>query len=410
MTDDRPSLDSLRIDREPERPPRRRWPWLVAPLAVLAVAAVLWWRLEGEGPPRIETAVVREQGGAAPAVLDASGYVTARREATVSSKITGKISEVLVEEGMAVADGQVLARLDDATQRAALRVARANLDAARGARAETEVRLAKARLDLSRTADLAAKKVVAQADLAAARAEVDALGAQTALEREQVKVAESQVAAQEVALDETVIRAPFAGVAISKNAQPGEIISPVSAGGGFTRTGICTVVDMSSLEIEVDVGESYIQRVHQGQRVAAVLDAYPDWRIPARVITTIPAADREKATVRVRIAFDQLDPRILPDMGVKVSFLSDASPEAPEGAAGRPLSQILVPGAAVRSEGDREVVWVVRGGRLERRVVKTGAKQGDDIQVLSGLTAEERVMTRGPEAPTEGQAVEVPDR
>jgi RND family efflux transporter MFP subunit len=407
MTDERPSLDALRIDRQPERAPRRRWPWLVALLVVLAAAALLWWRLGGEGPPRVETAVVREQGGAAPAVLDASGYVTARREATVSSKITGKISEVLVEEGMDVADDQVLARLDDTTQRAALRVAKANLEAARGAQAETEVRLAKARLDLSRMEDLAGKKVVAQADLDSAHADADALQAQLALQREQVQVADSQVAAQKVALNETVIRAPFAGVAISKNAQPGEMISPVSAGGGFTRTGICTVVDMSSLEIEVDVGESYIQRVHQGQRVTAVLDAYPDWQVPARVITTIPAADREKATVKVRIAFDHLDPRILPDMGVKVSFLSDAPPE---GGAARPRSQILVPRKAVRSEEGRDVVWLVRGGRLERRVIKLGAKEGDDVQVLSGLTAGERVMTQGPEAPADGQEVEVADR
>ncbi len=401
MTEDRPSLDDLRIDRQPERLPRRRWPWLAALLLVLAVAALLWWRLGGEGSPRVETAAVREQGGAAPAVLDASGYVTARREATVSSKITGKITEVSVEEGMEVAAGQVLARLDDTTQRAALRVARANLEAARRALVETEVRLTKARLDLLRTEDLKAKAVVAQADLDAARADVDAFEAQLALEREQVKVAESQVAAQKVALDETVIRAPFAGVAISKDAQPGEMISPVSAGGGFTRTGVCTVVDMSSLEIEVDVGESYIQRVHQGQRVIAVLDAYPDWQIPARVITTIPAADREKATVRVRIGFDRLDPRILPDMGVKVSFLSD------QDAAERPRSQILVPRAAVRSEGARDVVWVVRDGRLERRVIRLGAKAGDDVQVLSGLTAGERVMVHGPEAPTDGQEVEV---
>ncbi len=404
MPDDRPSLDALRIDRQPERPPRRRWPWIAALLLAAAVAALLWWRLGAPGPPPVETAAVREQGGAAPAVLDASGYVTARREATVSSKITGKISEVLVEEGMAVADGQVLARLDDTTQRAALRVARANLEAARRAQTETEVRLAKARLDLSRTENLMAKAVVAQADLDAARADVDALEAQLALEREQVKVAESQAAAQEVALDETVIRAPFAGVAISKDAQPGEMISPVSAGGGFTRTGICTLVDMSSLEIEVDVGESYIQRVHSGQPVSAVLDAYPDWRIPARVITTIPAADREKATVKVRIAFDRLDPRMLPDMGVKVSFLSEAP--AGEGAA-RPRSRILVPRRAVRPEGGRDVVWVVRGGRLERRVVGLGAKEGDDVQVLSGLAAGERVMVQGPAAPADGMEVEV---
>lgn len=341
MTEDRPPLDSLRIDRDAvagERP--RRWPWLVsAAFVLLVLAGGGWWLLAREPEPAVEPETTpapvaeprRERSGA---VLDASGYVTARRQATVSSKVTGKIVEVFVEEGMEVEEGQVLARLDDSTQRAAVRLSEANLEAARRAVAETEARLDQARLDLDRAARLVASAVSAQAELDAARTEVAALSARLALERERVEVAQRELALQRVALEDTVIRAPFAGVAISKNAQPGEMISPVSAGGGFTRTGICTLVDMSSLEIEVDVGESYIQRVHAGQRVAATLDAYPDWEIPARVITTIPAADREKATVKVRIAFDELDPRILPDMGVKVSFLEDEELEPEDTTAG----------------------------------------------------------------------------
>jgi len=332
MTDDRPSLDSLRIDRDaPTRARPPRWPRIVLGAALLLVAAAgAAWFLSGRSQPDEAAASAPAPAPEArpagpPTVLDASGYVTARRQATVSSKVTGKIVEVLVEEGMEVAEGQVLARLDDSTQRASLRLAEANLEAARKAQAETEARLAKARLDLERAEHLVGSSVAPQADLDAARTEVDALAARVALERAQVEVAERQLALQRVALEETVIRAPFAGVAVSKNAQPGEMISPVSAGGGFTRTGICTLVDMSSLEIEVDVGESYIQRVHDGQRVAATLDAYPDWTIPAHVITTIPAADREKATVKVRIGFDEQDSRILPDMGVKVSFLDETA-------------------------------------------------------------------------------------
>ena len=405
MTDERPSLDALRIDRaaEADPRPRRRWPWLLVLVLLALAGGGAWWVLAADPAPEVTTAAVVEVRGGGPAVLDASGYVTARRQATVSSKVTGKIVEVLVEEGMAVAEGQVLARLDDSTQRAALRLAEANLEAARGALAETEARLAKARLDRRRAERLVAEAVAPEEQLDAAATEVDALAARLALERDRIEVAGREVAIQRIAVDDTVIRAPFAGVAISKNAQPGEMISPVSAGGGFTRTGICTVVDMDSLEIEVDVGESYIQRVHAGQPVEAVLDAYPEWRIPARVITTIPAADREKATVRVRIAFDRFDPRILPDMGAKVSFLAErAAGAAPD----EPRSRLLIPRAAVREEGGERRVWVVEEGRVEDRAVELGARSGDRVQVLSGLAAGERVVVESSEELAEGREVE----
>lgn len=403
-TDHRPSLDALRIDREPEGPAARsRWIWPTAALLLLLVGAAGWWRVAAGAPPEVTTVPVTEVRGGAPAVLDASGYVTARRQATVSSKVTGKIVDVLVEEGMEVAEGQVLARLDASTQRATVHLAEANLEAARRAVAETDARLAQARLDLTRADRLAAEAVSSQAELDAARTEVSALEARRALERERATVAERELALQRIQLEDTVIRAPFAGVAISKNAQPGEMISPVSAGGGFTRTGVCTLVDMDSLEIEVDVGESYIQRVQAGQRVEAVLDAYPDWRIPARVITTIPAADREKATVEVRIGFDRLDPRILPDMGVKVSFLDAGDSGGGAGrAGGEPRDRrILIPWEAVReAEGD-PFAWVLRDGRVERRPLTLGDRSGDGggeragerVQVLSGLEPGERVVT-----------------
>lgn len=335
---ERPSLDALRIDRgADERRPRgflaRHAPWLAA-LLIVAAAAIVWqWpgRTAPESADAPDAAAVPATPAAAAerdrTVLDASGYVTARRQATVSSKVTGKIVEVLVEEGMRVEEGQVLARLDDSTQRAAVALAEASLEASRRALAETEARLAKARLDRERADRLVRQAVVAQADLDAAATELDALAARLALERGRVEVAAQELALQRVLLAETVIRAPFAGVAVSKNAQPGEMISPVSAGGGFTRTGVCTLVDMASLEIEVDVGESYIQRVYPGQRVEATLDAYPGAPLPAHVITTIPAADREKATVKVRIGFDRLDGRVLPDMGVKVAFRGDDAVE-----------------------------------------------------------------------------------
>ena len=338
------------------------------------------------------------------AVLNASGYVTARRRATVSSKVTGKLVEVNVEEGMAVRENQVLARLDDATPRAALALARAQVEAARGALRESEVRLGEARLTLGRRRQLLGEGLMPQADVDQAQAEVDSLEARIAAAREQVAVAEAQASLQQTDLDNTIIRAPFGGVAVSKDAQPGEMVSPVSAGGGFTRTGISTIVDMSSLEIEVDVNESYINRVTPDQRVTAILDAYPDWEIPARVITTVPTADRQKATVLVRIGFETLgDPRILPDMGVKVTFLRGTAD--PEGPAAQPVP--LVPKSAVRSENGTSYVFVVRQDTVERRAIRTGGADAERLEVVAGLNAGDRVVIAPPPALADGARIAV---
>jgi RND family efflux transporter MFP subunit len=265
------------------------------------------------------------EGAADGAVLNASGYVVARRLATVSSKVTGRITEVLFEEGGEVSEGQVLARLDPSTAKAEHAVIASSLESARRNLREIEVRLADARKTLARNRSLVERKLVAESVLDGSQADVAALEARLAAARAEVDVARSRLALSQQALDDLQIRAPFSGVVLSKDAQPGEMVSPVSAGGGFTRTGIATIVDMDSREIEVDVNEAYINRVQDEQRVEAVLDAYPEWTIDGRVISIVPTADRQKATVRVRIAFDELDPRILPDMGIKVRFLEDAA-------------------------------------------------------------------------------------
>jgi RND family efflux transporter MFP subunit len=398
------SLDSLHIDRESEdagRRRRRRWPWVVGALVVLAGLLVVLTRppvVTTEPAGRAETV----DSGPVP-VLNASGYVVARRQATVSSKVTGRVAEVQVEEGLEVTQGQVLARLDDSDVKRSLALAEARLEQAKRAVAETEAQLELARRDYDRVEKLATDQVRSQADLDAARAQRDSLDAALAVARQEVVVAGRAVAVEQQNLENTVIRAPFAGVAISKNAQPGEMISPVSAGGGFTRTGITTVVDMSSLEIEVDVNESYIHRVSAGQAVEARLNAYPDWKIPAHVITTIPAADRDRATVRVRIAFDRLDPRLLPDMGVKVAFLG-----AP-GAEGAP-EYAEVPAAAVRSEGAAKVVYVAVDGKLSRRVVETGRERDGRVEILSGVAPDEAVVVAGPARLADGKAVRVEAR
>ncbi len=401
-------LSALRIERAP-LPPERRWGKWAAWLVLLAAVALGgWYWASREQPLEVEVATVNTRAaGAQASVLNASGYVTARRRATVSSKVTGKVIEVNVEEGMAVREGQVLARLDDATVRATLALARAQRDAAIRSIPEVEVRLAEAELTLSRRERLRADGLVTDAELDQARAEVNSLRARLAAAREQVTVAERQVALQETELDNTIIRAPFSGVAISKDAQPGEMVSPVSAGGGFTRTGISTIVDMSSLEIEVDVNESYINRVTPGQPVSAVLDAYPDWQIPARVITMVPTADRQKATVLVRIGFDRpggsgaIDPRILPDMGAKVTFLREA--EADGTTATRPVA--LVPKAAVRAENGASYVFVVQQETVQRRAIQTAGTDGDRVEVTAGLTGGERIVMSPPEGLTEGSLI-----
>ena len=382
-------LAALKIERPPQRHARPWIKWLVLLAVVAGVGASAWRYVGRPRPVEVETAIVTQRAaGAQAAVLNASGYVTARRRATVSSKITGKIVEVNVEEGMAVREGQILARLDDAQVRAALALAEAQAEAARHNVRETEVRLVEARLALDRAQRLATERLNTAADLDSARAQVDSLLARIDAAHETVRVAERQIDVERTSLDNTVVRAPFAGVAVSKDAQPGEMVSPNSAGGGFTRTGICTLVDMRSLEIEVDVNENYINRVEAGQPVSAALNAYPDWQIPAHVITTVPKADRQKATVLVRIGFEQLDPRILPDMGVKVTFMKQA--EAQADAVAR--SVLLVPKGAVRTDNNQSYAFVVSNGVVDRRAVKTGGVDGDRVEVLAGLASGERVV------------------
>ena len=405
VSEPKPDLSALRIDKSAKGfSGPGWWFWVSAVVIVVAAAFAAWWYLGRPVVKEVRAAevVARTQSAGGEAVLNASGYVTARRRATVSSKITGKVVEVHVEEGMAVRAGQVLARLDDTTARANLALAEAQLDAARRQVTENEVRLAEAERTLQRRMQLLKESVIGKAELDAAQAEVDSYKARIAVAKEQATVADRVVALRRTELDDTIVRAPFSGVAISKDAQPGEMVSPISAGGGFTRTGISTIVDMSSLEIEVDVNESYINRVRPSQTVTATLDAYPDWQIPAKVIIMVPTADRQKATVLVRIGFDTLDPRILPDMGVKVAFLKpgELTPQAETARA-----RLLMPRAAARAGQGGDVVFVIRDDRVERRVVKLGAADGDLVEIVKGLAAGERVVVEGPADLADGDRV-----
>jgi len=399
MATDKNNLDGLKIDR---RAGERRGfaAWLAAGVGVLALAlaGTGWWLLRSQAV-EVRTALVRElEVGGPRTLLNGSGYVVARREATVSSKVTGKVTEVLIEEGMRVEAGQVLARLDDTNVKASLLLAEAQLREAKAALAETGVRLDEAEKELRRITNLVASRIDTQAALDHALADVNAQKARLDSQQATVAVADKQVAVWQQQLEDTVIRAPFAGIVTVKSAQPGEMISPISAGGGFTRTGICTIVDMASLEIEVDVNESYINRVQTGQPVEATLDAYPDWKIPAKVIAIIPTADRQKATVKVRVGFLSLDERMLPQMGVKVAFH-----EREQKAGGN--RAVAVPKAAVQKQNGRDVVMVVQNGRVERRAVTPGGAKGEETVVLAGLAAGERVVIQAPRKLTDRERV-----
>jgi len=375
---------------------------MVIAAAILVVLAIVIWWLTRPKPAEVRTAIAREAAAgptSGATVLNASGYVTARREATVSSKITGKVTSILIEEGVKVTEGQILARLDDTNVAANLHLARAQVDAAKAALEETRVRLREAEQELQRQGALIKATVATQADFDHAEAAALALRARLAQQASDVTVSERTVAIWQQQLDDTIIRAPFAGVVTSKNAQPGEMISPMSSG-GFTRTGICTVVDMESLEIEIDVNESYINRVSAGQPVEATLDAYPDWKIPCHVIAIIPTADRQKSTVRVRVGFDQPDPRILPEMAVKVGFRDTGTATTAVA-----LRAVLVPRAAVRHEDSRDVVFVAHQGRVERRAVTVAGSRDGDALLSAGVNAGEHLVIDPPAGLADGDAV-----
>jgi len=398
-----PDLSALRIDpqaRPNSRKDKRVSLVVTAGVAILLLLTGIVLLKNRKVTVEVTAARAAVQGKGA-VILNASGYVTPRRRATVAAKITGRVQELLVEEGMHVEAGQVLARLDDSDAKARVASARTNHEVALAAIAELEVNLADANRTLHRTESLRSEGVASQQDLDHAQAAADALKARIALTKGQVRYAKAQLDVALQDLDNCTVRSPFKGIAVSKDAQIGEMVSPVSAGGGFTRTGIATIVDMNSLEIEVDVNESYIAKVSTGQKVEATLDAYPDWQIPSTVRTVIPTADRQKATVKVRIAFDALDPRILPDMGVKVSFLNNEETSKNTGA------HTLIPRKAVRDVDGKQVVFQFKEGKLTMRPVKLGQTRGNEIEVLEGIAAGDQVVVNGPERLGDGRRAEI---
>lgn len=403
-TDKRALLGQLRIDRDAPAAAGAslKWGrWLLGGVAVLGIAAVgAWLALSRQGGLPVHTALAQPiaSGGGHASVLDATGYVTARRQATVSAQITGTVAAVMIEEGDHVNAGQVIARLDDTAQRASVAQAEAQLNTARATLTQVQSQLAQSERDVRRDEDLIKRNLVSQQAVEQARTQVESQSAQAEAQRRQIELAAAALRSARVQLDYCTVHAPFTGVVIAKAAQVGEIVSPLSAGGSFTRTGIGTIVDMDSLEVEVDVNEAYINRVEPGQHVESVLNAYPDWRIPSHVIAIIPTADRSKATVKVRIGLDMKDARIVPDMGVRVSFLEERpDARAAGGAPAEPVAHgVLVPNAAIRSEGGVDVVFVPKDRRAQRRTVKLGGSRGEAREVLAGVNAGERVILDAP--------------
>ena len=397
-------LSQLRIDRGgTDAEPSRRGLWVGLAVVALAIMAGAWLWLGRAQPLAVTVAAAAPMAtaGGSASVLDATGYITARRIATVSAKVTGKVREVMIEEGQRVEEGEVLATLDDAEAQAELSLREAQLASARAQLDEIRTNAANARREYERQQSLDARKLTSASALDASRTLVEALDGRLRAQEREVDVASESVDSAQVQLDNTIVRAPFSGVITVKAAQPGEMISPISAGGGSIRTGIGTVVDMDSLEIQVDVNEAYINRVQPGQPVEAVLNAYPEWKIPARVIAIVPTADRSKATVKVRIALDERDARIVPDMGVRVAFLEErAAASAPPVAPG-----VLVPAAAIRKDGGTDVVYVVKDGKAQRRAVTLGGAVGDSRQVRGGVSAGERVIVEAPAELKDGAAV-----
>jgi RND family efflux transporter MFP subunit len=396
------SFDSANREDPRGGPPRWVWGAAAAGVVLALLGGAAWWYWAGNKPVAVQTATVRAngQGPSANAVLQATGYVTARRMATVSAQITGTLTEVLIDEGFKVKKGQVLARLDDTGLKAGMAAAEAQVRSAEASTGQLRAQLAQAEADARRQQELAASGMTTRQNQEQTATAVKAYKAQIDAAQRQVEVAQAQVRQARVNFDYATVRAPFDGVVTARAAQVGEIISPLSAGGGFTRTGVGTIVDMDSLEVGVDVNEAYIAQVKPGMPCEAVLDAYPDWKIPANVVAVIPSADRGKATVKVRVALEQKDERVVPDMGVRVSFLA----AQPKGDA-KPVPGVLVPPDAVAQRDGASVVFVVHESRVEQRTVQLGADVGKFKLATAGLKAGETVVVAPPAELKQGSTV-----
>ena len=406
----KPDLGSLRIQdgQRSKSGVGKRVFYATIPVFIFAVIVATAYALRNQKPVVEIATVAKPDAEGQLTALNASGYVTPRRRATIAAKITGRVIRVLFDEGTRVKEGQLLATLDDSDYVRALDSAKADRDSAQAAIADYEVQLKNAQITLRRADQLQKAGVQTQEALDNATTAADSLKAKIALAKQQVAAAETRISVAQQAVNNCVILAPFPGIVVSKDAQVGEMVSPNSAGGGFTRTGIATIVDMKSNEIEVDVNESYIAKVKEGQLVKATLDAFPNAPYDAKVRTVIPTADRQKATVKVRISFVKLDDKILPDMGVKVAFLEEEKPAVAEKGKEKPAPPLAyIPKTALRSDGSTSFVYLLRDGKVERHAVRLGIDRGTDVAVLAGVNPGDSVVVKGPQSLRDGDKVEI---
>jgi HlyD family secretion protein len=377
-------LSDLRIEGKARRTKRSFPIRFVLVLFLAAAGAFVWWRTQ-IWAPEVKTAIATVSDTGPKTVLNASGYVVARRAANCGAKVTGRVVDLLFEEGVRVKEGDVLARLDDSDALTSLNLAKAQLAVARSAIEQIKVQSGLAERTLVRETVLAQTKVETDLGFDQAKANAAGLKAQLKLQEAQIVSAQRQVEVLQAQEDDYTIRAAFSGVVTSKDAQPGEMISPLATPGGFNRTGLCTIVDPDSLEIEVEVNEDHLNKVTPGQPVIATLDAYPNWPIQATVFTIIPTADRNKGTVKVRIKFNSRDPRILNQLEVRVAFL-----EPPQNTPRRP--GVLIPRLALQDKGPDQFVWIVKDGHAQRQTITVADYVGDQVLVSAGLKGGEAVV------------------
>lgn len=418
MADKSELLNQLRIDRGGPAAPettRTHWPWVVGIAVVIAAATLAWFTLAGPGAVSVKAAVARPVAPGADAAsgnstaVEASGYVVARRQANIAPKIAGRLQQLSIEEGVHVESGAILAKLDDSNVQAALRQAQAGVRLAEANLAQSRLSAENGTSTFTREREQAAGGLISAQTLQSRKSEYDVLQTAVAISEGSLAVAQGALAVTQQDLADTVVRAPFAGVITSRAAQPGEIVSPISAGAGTIRTGIGTLVDMDSLEVEVDVNQNFINRLHAGQPATLTLDAYTDWQIPAQIVAIVPTASRSKGTVKVRVSFAVKDPRIVPEMGVHVAFLNvepAGSPQARSAARG-----VVVPAESVRdaAAGSAASVFVITGSTVQRRNVVLGSRDSQGQLVLSGLSAGERVAVGGLDRLRDGMTVRATD-
>lgn len=415
MTESTPDLSRLRINRDKPTPGMRRsfrFTILTAMAAVGLIAVVLFV-LRGRGaaaPIQVVTATVIGGGGAGGqgSGVVANGYVVARTKASVSAKLAGRLAYLGVSEGSRVVAGQVIARLDNAEFVAGVTAAEANLATARALLIEAESDRGQLESEARRIRDIRAQNrdLVSVQELEAAESRVAQAGARVHAQEARVESATAGRALAQASLENTLIRAPFTGTVLRKDAEVGEVVAP-SVGGGLTRGAVVTMADLATLEVEVDVNEAYIARIEAGAPARIILDAYPDTSFRGQVRMVVPTADRQRATVQVKVAILDHDPRILTEMGARVEFLESVRGVAATSDSAASRKRIAVPAEAVHSDGGRTVVWLVSDGALVRREVEAGPSSGGMREVRSGLVGGELLMLSGLATPTQGQKVKV---